>query len=207
MKKIDIKELIVIAIGIFALCFAISKFIFCKFNMASDYLTASATFFTAFAALYLYNDWKTPHQIELLERQKEKILNLFLELENDFDVFYLSVYNVGVSKEYEVLAKASKKLIIPMETLMSELDFYEKILEKLNINQTDLQCKPNECRQFIFDMLKNLNNALDPSDMPGSITRYKNILNKNNYVRNLKLNKVYIVDDIQDIVLKLYEFK
>jgi len=68
MKNIDIKELIVIGVGISAFCFAVSKFVLCKFQMQTDFLSASATIFAAIIAIKLFNDWREEYLIEKMER-------------------------------------------------------------------------------------------------------------------------------------------
>lgn len=69
----NIKFIVLVFLGIFFGCLGLSKLADHCFGVSSDYLTATATFFAAFIALYLYNDWRVEHKIKLLESYQSNL--------------------------------------------------------------------------------------------------------------------------------------
>lgn len=80
----NIKFLVLVFIGIFFSCLGLSKLANFYFDISSDYLTATATFFAAFVALYLYNDWKDVHKINTLEKYHQELKIEFLNLNSSY---------------------------------------------------------------------------------------------------------------------------
>lgn len=211
MKKLKITDLIVIGLGIFAFCFAVSKFVYCKFQMTSDYLTASATFFAAVIAMILFNDWREQYRIEMVRQLREKIHSLFIDLENKYDEFYLVV-----GKAFQGHPTKMQDVIIPSqnmnnayEILLPELDFLIKILGELKVDTKTLDSDLFDFESKFSKVIGLLSDGVVINDNIQTITNYWLVLSGENFKPSdyLKLQKTLLNNDLQKIIIKLFTEK
>ncbi|MCU4367551.1 hypothetical protein [Acinetobacter courvalinii] len=201
MKKINFNELIVIGIGILATCFFISQISLLYFNLQTDFLSATATLFAAIIAFILFNDWKEQYKTELFERIKNHIHNAFLDLEknyNDLYVFLISSKELPKAKELVIKITVLQNSI---DQLMTELDFYEKLLTKYkNINITPKHT-PADVKFYLTNLLNTMKPVYEKGKYNEFVDNYKNILSTNNQYKKIITYKIFVNDDLQKIIL------
>ncbi len=126
------KFIFLVFIGLFFGCLGASKLANYYFNLSSDYLTATATFFTAFIALYLYSDWRQPHKVMLIEKELAEIRKNIIDFRVQyFDIrFFINSYQDKVlTNEEEIAEKYFNKehnFLNSIDVLLDNLSFYEK---------------------------------------------------------------------------------
>ncbi|MFC2997915.1 hypothetical protein ACFODO_22235 [Acinetobacter sichuanensis] len=128
----NIKFLVSVFIGIFFSCLGLSKLANFYFDISSDYLTATATFFAAFVALYLYNDWKDVHKINTLEKYHQELKIEFLKLN--------SSYLIVSEKAREIHGSSSSRvdMIVLEINKVYGLNFYNDV-KKMIITITEYE--------------------------------------------------------------------
>ena len=87
----NVKFLFLVFIGIFISCLGLSKLANVYLGISSDYLTASATFFAAFAAVYLFNDWREQQKYALVEKYQALIKDSGSSLFLNYSKFHLYI--------------------------------------------------------------------------------------------------------------------
>lgn len=205
MKNISIQELTVIGIGILGSCFAISKLAFCKFNLQSDFLSASATLFAAVVALKMFNSWKEQYQTELFERLKDRIHNLFNQLESNYNNYYeLFILNDSHPDRKSIHIQGST-FQNTIDQLLSELDFYEKLINKYKDIEIELVCEPSTAKNNLTDILKQLNPDYILNAHDEWVENIYQVLKKDEVYKLLITMKIFINDDLQKIILKLID--
>ena len=202
----NIKFLVLIFIGIFFGCLGLSKLANHYLGISSDYLTASATFFAAFVALYLYNDWRVQFRTELFERLKDKIHVLFNNVSIEYDNLYFMVVALDSDlPDRKELIMQNTKYQYAIEALLTELDFYEKILNKYKPKGTEINCDPRAVKDFLQQSLSDLN----PKNVSGQYRFYIDSIRakliSNKIINFITTNKIILNNDIQNIVLKFIE--
>lgn len=211
MKKLKITDLIVIGLGIFAFCFAVSKFVYCKFQMTSDYLTASATFFAAVIAMILFNDWREQYRIEMVRQLREKIHSLFIDLENKYDEFYLVTGKAfqGHPTKMQDIIIPSQNMSNAYEILLPELDFLIKILGELKVDTKTLDSDLLNFESKFSKVIGLLSDGVVINDNIQTITNYWLVLSDVNFKPSdyLKLQKTLLNNDLQKIIIKLFAEK
>ncbi|MGR2920756.1 hypothetical protein [Acinetobacter sp. 1125_18A] len=148
MKKIDIKEIIVIGVVTFALCFAVSKFVLCKFGMQTDFLSASATFFAAVVAFYLYSDWKEPHNAQKILSERNELIHNLIQLRSDFYKFAVHVrLNIPHGNNSSEMSKYESDYLLLESNLVLCLD---ELRDKLYVYKNNFFENSNDGRlEFI----------------------------------------------------------
>ncbi|MDM1247378.1 hypothetical protein HX005_08250 [Acinetobacter sp. R933-2] len=128
----NIKFLVLVFIGIFFSCLGLSKLANFYFDISSDYLTATATFFAAFVALYLYSDWKDVHKINTLEKYHQELKIEFLKLN--------SSYLIVSEKAREIHGSSSSRvdMIVLEINKVYGLNFYNDV-KKMIITITEYE--------------------------------------------------------------------
>ncbi|MDR2060562.1 MAG: hypothetical protein LBQ29_04090 [Acinetobacter sp.] len=192
MKKINLNELIsiglIIVIGCFIISFAANRF----FDIDSDFLSASATFFAGVVAYKLFNDWRIQYRTELLERLKDRIHNLFVNLEND----YIQLHNMVVI-ENKMLGNAELISLINLtiDNIVNEIFFYEKIFFQYGLDEKSVCILPITVRKGLSQLsddlmgkdigssdleeyFKDLKIYLEGVEGHQKIINYKNFLNE-----------------------------
>ncbi|MEJ5205466.1 hypothetical protein [Acinetobacter junii] len=205
MKKINIFELIVIGLGILASFFAISKFVLCQFKMQTDFLSASATLFAAVVALRMFNSWKEQYQTELFERLKDRIHHLFNQLENNYNNYYeLFILNDSrpARKMIHMHASTFQNTI---DQLLTELDFYEKLIKKYKEIDIELICEPSRAKTNLTNILKQLNPDYIPNAHNAWVEKIYEVLKEDEVYKLLITMKIFINDDLQKIILNLID--
>lgn len=204
MKKISIWELLVISVGVIALCFSISKFVLCKFNMASDFLTASATFIAAIVAISLFNDWKDQYRTELFERLKDRIHHLFDSLSIQYDAMYKSIL-INKNKDATTITDDIIKFSSLLENLAIELDFYERLIAKFHLDNIKLNVSPASLRFRVRNYEKGLTfEDNDEVETDEDIAKHVYNYMKNNSANQLIISyKSEVNADLQGIILTL----
>lgn len=211
MKKLKITDLIVIGLGIFAFCFAVSKFVYCKFQMTSDYLTASATFFAAVIAMLLFNDWREQYRIEMVRQLREKIHSLFIDLENKYDEFYLVTGKAfqGHPTQMQDIIIPSQNMSNAYEILLPELDFLIKILGELKVDTKTLDSDLLDFESKFSKVIGLLSDGVVINNNIQTITNYWLVLSDVNFKPSdyLKVQKTLLNNDLQKIIIKLFAEK
>ncbi|MDC5187256.1 hypothetical protein OHW57_13420 [Acinetobacter baumannii] len=117
---------------------AISYFVQTKIKVNGDYLSAFATLLATFVAMNLFKDWQDKYKSRLLERLKNKLINLFndLEIRLEFYVFELDrVENTEIKLRAKVFSREAK---IILQELNYEIDYYDELLTKFKVNKNNL---------------------------------------------------------------------
>ena len=188
----NIKFLVLVFIGIFFSCLGLSKLANFYFEISSDYLTATATFFAAFVALYLYNDWKDPFLIEKIESNHKDLRKSIRSFKHSM-VHFLSLicYENSESKlnngdEYSLNYKKRLNVVLDeIDDLASLIKNYESIImiQKENLALNHLSS--------ISDAEKTLKNIFDV------FSKYdlnKDYVESYYYVKNYSLSDQFITD-------------
>lgn len=176
----NIKFLVLVFIGIFFSCLGLSKLANFYFDISSDYLTATATFFAAFVALYLYNDWKDVHKINILEKYHQELKIEFLNLNSSYLIVSKKASEIegsSVSKASEIVLEINniygltfynnvKKVLVTI----NEYEIFISRLTKISIVSQHLQ----NIEVFKNELLKTLN-ALDSIQGIGNLDKLTSI--------------------------------
>lgn len=208
MNKLNIFKLIRIGILIFLVCFGISYSANKIFNLDSDFLSATATFFAAVVAFSLFNDWRQQYKAEMIERLKDRLHSLFNKLESSYNQLSLSV-EVNQSKNDNYILKMNLlvgAVIDDIDSLKTELDFYEKIILKYKLTKL-----VNTYPRTVNDQLHAIGAKLVCSDIKlvADLDQYMNRLEKYLFDTDdysLVINyKREINDDLQKVLLGLID--
>ncbi|NWK74949.1 hypothetical protein D7V64_00305 [Acinetobacter cumulans] len=204
MKKIHIAILIVT--GIFLVCLAISILIKKFFSVDGDYLSASATLVAALVAAYLYSDWRHQYKVELFERTKNKIHDLFINAEGVFNRLHLLFVNSEPNKiDIKELVQLQIEYQGAIDILTSELDFYEQLLSKYQPNDFTINCLPTNAKKMLMTNTRKLHPKLEKNKDYECFTEIQKQLSNNDiYEENLKL-KVFTNSDLQRLIIKLLD--
>lgn len=176
----NIKFLVLVFIGIFFSCLGLSKLANFYFDISSDYLTATATFFAAFVALYLYSDWKDVHKINTLEKYHQELKIEFLKLNSSYLIVSEKASEIegsSVSKASEIVLEINniygltfynnvKKVLVTI----NEYEIFISRLTKISIVSQHLQ----NIEVFKNELLKTLN-ALDSIQGIGNLDKLTSI--------------------------------
>lgn len=205
MNKFNIFKLIRIGILIFLGCFGISFLAKKLFDLDSDFLSATATFFAAVVALKMFNSWKEQYQTELFERLKDRIHNLFNQLENNYNNYYeLFILNDSrpARKMIHMHASTFQNTI---DQLLTELDFYEKLIKKYKEIDIELICEPSRAKTNLTNILKQLNPDYIPNAHNAWVEKIYEVLKEDEVYKLLITMKIFINDDLQKIILNLID--
>lgn len=212
----NIKFLVLVFIGIFFSCLGLSKLANFCFDISSDYLTATATFFTAFVALYLYNDWKDPFLLEKIESDqrvirsnirkfKHSLVNLLdyihgnglgVKLNNDDE--YSREYKQRLNDVldeiddlYSLIKNYESIIIIQKDDLaiehLSEIKDAEQALREIFNILNKYDLHKNYCESYMHIKIQTLNEKFD-SDVRAITETFHDTLSSyfKDYVKNLK---------------------
>jgi hypothetical protein len=203
MKKINITMLLA---GLFLICISTSIMIKKYFNVDGDYLSAFATLAAALVAVFLYSDWRYQYKVELFERTKNKIHDLFINAEGVFNRLHLLFVN---SESYNIDIKELVQLQIEyqgaIDILTSELDFYENLLLKYKPSDFKIQCPPAEAKQVLMENTHKLHPKREKNKDDDYFREFRmQISNNDIYEKNLKL-KIFTNSDLQRLIIKLLD--
>lgn len=138
MKNISLLELIVIGIGLLAGCFAISKFVLCKFGMQTDFLSASATLFAAVVAVLIFNGWREPHKASKALSERNELLLSIRNLRIEYYSLFSHIRSqrhietdINAIEEYKaVYMKLESNLLLSLDDLRDKLLIYKSNLKE-----------------------------------------------------------------------------
>lgn len=208
MNKLNIYKLICFGILIFICCFGISYLAKKIFNLDSDFLSATATFFAAVVAFSLFNDWRIQYKTELFERLKERIHNLYVSIENQYDILHSKVLLNDESNSQVVdITKELLNFTSLIESLIIELEFYEKIIAKFNLDKSKIEISPADSIKILIDYKDEIicQNRAD-IDSDAKLMKYlKEHLQNNNIFEIFTRRKKLMSNDLQTIVLDFIE--
>ncbi|WP_010115466.1 hypothetical protein [Acinetobacter sp. P8-3-8] len=200
MNKSKISD--VLGIGVLCLIFCVGISIIAKkaFKVDSDFLSASATLFAAFVALYFYSDWREQHRVSLFEKFKNDLFKLFNQVEDNYDALYLFVLTGAETPDKKVLETYTSKFSRSVELLLTELDFYEKALVQIDIliNQS-----PKNAKEDLIKIVRNLNPEIKEDEYLSFFPIFRQIIETKEYFLEIKKKKMVINDDLQRIILFL----
>lgn len=204
----NIKFLVSVFIGIFFSCLGLSKLANFYFDISSDYLTATATFFAAFVALYLYSDWRDQFKTELFERLKDRLHVLFNNVTIEYDNLYFMVValNSDLPDRNELIMQ-NNKYQYAIDALLTELDFYEKILNKYKPQNITVHTNPRSTKDFLTQSLYDLSPKYEIGGYAMYVNSIKQELLSNRIINKITGEKILINNDIQNIILKLINNK
>ncbi|GEM_PF-3820769 len=129
MKKYNEFELVGIGVSVYLICIIfgiISKHIF---GFDVDVLSASATLFAAFIALYLYSDWRAPYNAsKILSERNELLLNLS-HLRSEYYKFaiYMRSHNKNLYISDKAYNNHSEYLLLESNLLLCLDEFRDKL--------------------------------------------------------------------------------
>lgn len=126
----NIKFLVLVFIGIFFSCLGLSKLANFYFDISSDYLTATATFFAAFVALYLYSDWREQHKVSVLNDKQKVLSNIGVELNKLFVEILDRSYEGNQEKEF--FNHKIRELVLLLTNIEIYLETYEVHVSSYN---------------------------------------------------------------------------
>lgn len=188
----NIKFLVLVFLGIFFSCLGSSKLANFYLDISSDYLTASATFFAAFVALYLYNDWKDPFLIEKIasdqrvirsniRKFKHSLVNLLDHIHGGgFDIKLNN--DDGYSGEYK---KRLNEVLDCIDDLVSSMTDYESVLRMQHVDAVEDQLlKYDEG----YQSLTNIFNTLNKYDL------HKNYTTSYSYIKEQSITEKFNKD-------------
>lgn len=200
MKKISFWGLLLISLGIIAICFFISKFILCKFSMNSDFLTASTTLIAALIAYTLFDDWKGQFRTGIYDRLKDRFYNLFNDLEFSYDQLFNMVVNEiqNENRNYPEIARKIIEFNRNIDLLIMELHYYGKIRKQF-LKDFELKFPPNEVVIQLKSIMDNV--ALEAKSHNYNYDSVFGYLVSNvGYLKILELKRG-INSDLQNIIL------
>lgn len=202
----NIKFLVLVFIGIFFSCLGLSKLANFYFDISSDYLTASATFFAAFVALYLFHDWREQHKFTALELLKVNIQTNFFDIDSSFEEFRkcLFVKYVDGNNFFSQYSRCSKKLNQQLELACQNLGYYEKLLSSYSIDESILKVKPEELGELIISIYEDINIPFNLNDFDKMIFELrKNVTAETaGKFTDLKAQSILLSSDIQKFTIK-----
>lgn len=195
------------ALVIFYFCFIVSYIIKKQFDIDGDYLSAFATFIAALVAANLFNDWREKHKVEWFERLKDKINQFYTSFESSYSEFLTVLIRRKYQDSSEELNLVTKNLLIELENLTNELDFYEKLLVKFKIDISKLQVHPKEAKEHLEIFYMSLIETFSTENYEINFRAYEEMLINSKHSYLFKIDKMMINKDIQDLVLRLYDEK
>ncbi|MFW2563845.1 hypothetical protein [Acinetobacter baumannii] len=195
------------ALVIFYFCFIISYIIKKQFDIDGDYLSAFATFIAALVAANLFNDWREKHKVEWFERLKDKINQFYTSFESSYSEFLTVLIRRKYQDSSEELNLVTKNLLVELENLTNELDFYEKLLVKFKIDISKLQVHPKEAKEHLEIFYMSLIETFRTENYEINFQTYEEMLINSKHSYLFKIDKIMINKDIQDLILRLYDEK
>lgn len=195
------------ALVIFYFCFIVSYIIKIQFDIDGDYLSAFATFIAALVAANLFNDWREKHKVEWFERLKDKINQFYTSFESSYSEFLTVLIRRKYQDSSEDLNLVTKNLLVELENLTNELDFYEKLLVKFKIDISKLQVHPKEAKEHLEIFYMSLIETFSTENYEINFRAYEEMLINSKHSYLFKIDKMKINKDIQDLVLRLYDEK
>lgn len=208
MKKINLKELISIGLIIVVVCFAISLTANKYFDIDSDFLSASATFFAGVVAYKLFNDWRIQYRTELFERLKDRFSNLLIKLEEEYESLELLLVEKGENfKDNEVVVEIlikSDKVCTLVENFEDELDFYEKLYIEFNLDRFEDIVHPSEMVKGLNEIIKGLASySLEEVGNEKYIKKLKDYINSRDAADKIIDYKINLSQDLHTVIIDM----
>lgn len=177
-KKIN---LVLIAMGVFLTCLAISFLIKKYFHIDGDYLSAFATLFAAGVALILYSDWRDQQRFVLIEKYQEFLRENGREVFSNYGNFYsfirtlrneiytfenteseltsnefLNQYSIEFDEKLSLLTTT----LFHASTLLHEYQILLKLYDN-RIEDSEHYKEMEQNKMEVLSTLKKFNNSLD----------------------------------------------
>ncbi|MBJ9956069.1 hypothetical protein KTH73_04530 [Acinetobacter courvalinii] len=208
MKKINLNELIsiglIIVIGCFIISFAANRF----FDIDTDFLSASATFFAGVVAYKLFNDWRIQYRTELFERLKDRFSTLLIKLEEEYEDLEVLLIEKGrdfndIDVILEIMGKVDKVCTM-IENIEDELDFYEKLYYEFNLDQNEEIFPPSEMINGLGEITEGLST---PSVVKDGNEKYVKLLKDfiNSRIASNKIidYKINLSSDLHLVIIEM----
>lgn len=95
--KLKISDVLFVGCLGLLLCIGISIIAKKAFNIEADFLSTSATLFTAVVALFLYNDWREPYVVNKVDQEQKELRNILKDFRKNYNAFlyFVNVENKG----------------------------------------------------------------------------------------------------------------
>lgn len=197
----NIKFLVAVFLGIFFSCLGLSKLADDRFNISSDYLTATATFFAAFVALYLYNDWKEPFLLEKIESDQRVIRSNIRKFKHSLVSLQDHIHGCGLgvtlnnddvySREYK---KRLNDVLDCIDDLASSMSDYESVLM---LQHTDAAKDQLHKYSEGYQSLISVFNTLNKYDL------HKNYIDSYSYIKEQSITKKFN-EDVRNLTENFY---
>lgn len=175
-------------------------------GISSDYLTASATFFAAFIAIYLFNDWREQHKFTSLELLKVNIQTNFADIDSSFEDFRRCLFakDIENSNFFAEYSRSSKKLNQQLEITCQNLAYYEKLLSSYDVDTSILAVKPRELGELIIGIYTDLNIPFSLNEFDKMIVDLRRKVTSKTAVDfvNLKTESILLSSDIQKFIIE-----
>lgn len=205
MKKINIFELLSIGLIILIGCLIISVVAKKMLDMDADFLSAAATLFTGVVAFKLFNSWKDQYKTELFERLKSRIHKGFTDTEQKYDDIYNFILSSKDTPDRLLFRTKISDFRNIVDSLLSDIDFYEKLLQENENLKNEIIIKPESVKTFLIYLLFYMNQHVAAGSYEECLKKMKDsFLNDNQYGKILT-NKTFINDDLQKIILHLID--
>ena len=123
------KFIVLVFLGMFFGCLGLSKLASYYLDISSDYLTATATFFATFVALYLYSDWKDPLKYSKFQSEQSEIRFSIRVFRNNYYEFVSHVLDFkngeSATGDYKKkFMKLERQMLNSLDDLTDNLKFY-----------------------------------------------------------------------------------
>ena len=179
MNKSKISD--VLGIGVLCLIFCIGISVIAKkaFEIDSDFLSASATLFTAFVAFYLYNDWRDQQKFILIEKHQTLLNNSGESLQLKYAKFFNFFRTLDIERDSweqnfgsEIAIKQTyvnvyQELYLEVVNTITHLCKYSICLSDLNIKHLDHIAEV----KVHIDNLVTVKNHLDKVEEQGEFVK------------------------------------
>lgn len=208
MKKLNYFIFFMVGAGILIICLIISRCLHSEFDIETDFLSASATFFAAAVAILLYRDWRAPHLLTKIETEQREIKAATRRLKKNADSFLFFMktktpaptgLNNGdqFSLEYQ---KIINLLLDDLDDLYTLLISYECIFdEKISLEREHIK--------FINSHVDKLNSTYSFLSKYNFISEYADSFrHSSRYVESgdFEGSIRFILEDLPDGLSKLY---
>lgn len=141
MKKLKISDILGIGVIGLILCLGLSIIAKNAFDISSDFLTSATTLFAALVALYVYSDWREPHNLTKFQSEQSEIrisIRIFRNNYYEFNSHVLEFKNGESTNEADTakFLQLERQMLNSLDDLSDNLHFYSHNFIK-EINDKD----------------------------------------------------------------------